>query len=222
MGDVIAAMRVGEKRFGAVRDPFHRPADPLRRPQRHDLLGVDENLRAEAAADVGRDHAQLVLGRHADEGGDDEARDVRILRRIPQRERAAAGVILGDRGARLHRVGHQAVVDDVELGDVLGRLEGGVDRFRVAEVPLVDRVVRRDVVNLRRAGLLRRRRIGDRRQHRVIDFDLLGGIARLRQRLGDHHRDRIADMAGLAAGERRDAAPSSSASRPWNGSSSRR
>ena len=52
----------------------------LRRPQRHDFFGIDENLRAEAAADVRRDHAQLVLRRHADEGGDDEARDVRVLR----------------------------------------------------------------------------------------------------------------------------------------------
>jgi len=41
------------------------------------------------------------------------------------------------------------------------------------------------------------------RQHRVIDFDFLSRIARLRQRLGEHHRDRIADMAGLAIGERR-------------------
>ena len=40
--------------------------------------------------------------------------------------------------------------------------------------------------------------IGDRRQHAVVDLDLLGGVARLRQRFGDDHRDRIADMAGLA------------------------
>ena len=118
-------------------------------------------------------------------------------------KRAGAGIVFADRGARLDRVRHQAVVDDVELGDVLGRLERGVDRFGVAEVPLIDGVVRRDLVDLRRALLLRRGGIGDRRQHRVIDFDLLGGVARLRQRLGDHDRDRIADMAGLAVGERR-------------------
>ena len=203
VGDVIAAMRVGEKRFGAIRDPFHRPADALRRPQRHDLFGIDENLRAEAAADVGRDHAQLVLGRHADEGGDDEPRHMRILRRVPQRERAGAGIVFADRGARLDGVRHQAIVDDVELGDVLGRFERGLDRFGIAEMPLIDGVARRDLVNLRRALFLRRGGIGDRGQHRVIDLDLLGGVARLRQGLGDHHRDRIADMAGLAAGERR-------------------
>ena len=151
VGDMIAPVGVGEERLRAVGHPFHRPPDALGRPQRHDLFGVNENLRAEAAADVGRDHAQLVLRRHADEGGDHQPRDVRILRGIPQRERAGAGVVLGDGGARLNRVGHQAVVDDVELGDVLGRLEGGIDGVGVAEVPLVDRVVRRDVMDLRRA-----------------------------------------------------------------------
>ena len=70
MGDMIAAVRVGQERFRAVAGPFHRPADLLRRPEADHLLGIDEDLRAEAAADVGRDHAQLVLGRHADEGGD--------------------------------------------------------------------------------------------------------------------------------------------------------
>ena len=119
VGDVIAAVRIGEERLAAVGDPFHRAADALRRPQRHHFLGIDENLRAETAADIGRDDAQLVLGRHADEGGDDEPRHVRILRGVPERERAGAGIVLADRGARLHGVRHQPVVDDVELGDVM-------------------------------------------------------------------------------------------------------
>ena len=201
VGDVIAAVRVGEERLGAVAGPFHRAADLLRRPQAHDLFGIDEDLRAEAAADIRRDDAQLVLRRHADEGRDDEPRDVRILRGVPEREVLRAGVVFADRDARLHRVGHQAVVDDVELGDVLGRLDRRVGRLGVAEMPLVDRVLRRDLVDRRRA--LRLGRIGHRRQHLVVDLDLLGGVLGLRQRLGHHHRDRIADIAGLARRDRR-------------------
>ncbi len=144
-----------------------------------------------------------MLRRHADKGGDDEPRDVRILRGVPQRKRAGAGIVIADRRARLDGVRHQPIIDDVELGDVLGRLERGVDRLGVAEMPLVDRIIRRDIVDLRRAGLLRRRGIGDGGQHRVIDFDFFGGVARGRQRFGDHHRDRIADMAGFAVGQRR-------------------
>ena len=130
MGDMVAAVRVGEEGFRAVGNPFHRPADLACDAQSaDDLLGIDEDLRAEAAADIGRDHAQLVLGRHADEGRDHEPRHMRVLRRVPEREAVGAGIVFADRGARLDRVRHQAVVDDVELGDVLGRLERGLDRL---------------------------------------------------------------------------------------------
>ena len=74
-------------------------------------------------------------------------------------------------------------------------------RLRIAEMPLIDRVTRRDLVNLRRA--LRRGRIGHRRQDLVVDLDLLGGVLGLRQRLGDDHRDGIADMVCLALRDRR-------------------
>ena len=203
LGDVIAAMRVADEALRALAGPFHRPAELARRPQADDLLRIDEDLRAEAAADIGRDDAQLVFGRHADEGGDHQPRDVRVLRCVPQRQAAAAGVVFGDCGARLHRIRHQPVVDELELGDVLGVLERGVGRIGVADVPVVDRVVRRDFVNERRAlggGL---DGIDDRGQHLVIDHHLLGGVLGLRQRIGDHHGDRVADVIGLADGDRR-------------------
>ena len=167
------------KDFGAVGRPLHRPAHFARRPQADDFLGIDEDLGAEAAADVGRDDAQLVLGRHADEGGDHQPRHMRVLAGVPQREVIVAGVVFGQRRARLDGVGHQAVVDEVELGDVLGIGESGVGRFRIAELPLVDGVVGRVLVDLRRPipGL---GRIDHRRQHLVVDLDLLGGVARLR------------------------------------------
>ena len=130
LGDMIAAVGVGDEAFRTLAGPFHRPVELARRPQANDLLRIDENLRAETAADIGRDHAQLVLGRHADEGRDDQPRDVRILRRVPQRQAAACGIVLGDRRARLHGVRHQAVVDELEFGDVLGVLERRIGRVR--------------------------------------------------------------------------------------------
>src|SRR5262249_3315037 len=123
MGDVIAAMRIGYERFRALGYPFHRPADALGRPKRHDFFWIDENLRAEAATDIRRDDSQLMFRRHADEGGDHEARDMRILRRIPQCESAGAGVVVADRRARLDRVRNEAIVDDIELSHMLGRVE---------------------------------------------------------------------------------------------------
>jgi len=151
-----------------------------------------KNLGAEAAAHIGRDHAQFVLGRERHEGGDDQARHMRVLRRVPQSEALGAGVVLADRRARFHRVGHQPVIADIELGHVLGGFESILDRLGVAKVPLVDGVAGRHFMDLRRASRLRRGRIGDRRQHVEIALHLLGGIPGLRQGLGDHDRNRIA------------------------------
>ena len=86
MRSVVAPMRVGKERLAAVADPFHRPADALRRPQRHHLFGIDEDLGPEAAADVGRDHAQLMLGCHPHEGRDHEPRHMRVLGGVPERQ----------------------------------------------------------------------------------------------------------------------------------------
>ncbi len=202
LGDVVAAVGVGDETFRALAGPLHRPVELARRPQANDLFRIDENLRAEAAADVGGDDAQFVLGRHADEGGDDQAGDMRVLRRVPQGQVAACGIVFGQRRARLHGVRHQPVVDEFEFCDVLGVLEGGFGRGRVADVPVVDGVVRRAVVNERRAFLRGFGRIDHGGQRLVIDNDFLGGVLRLRQSIGDHHRDRVADIIGLAGGER--------------------
>ena len=194
----------------------------MRRPGANRLLGVDEDLRAEAAADVGRDDAELVLGREADEGGEHEPRDMRVLAGRVERQHVGAGIVFADRRARLHRVGDQTVVDEVELGHMRGLGESRVGRRLVAEMPVEDGVVGRGVVDLRLRRRGRLGEVGDGRQHAVIDVDLLGRVARLRVGLGDDDGDVVADVAHLAVRERRDARPPSSASRLWNGSSSRR
>src|SRR5690606_23672137 len=99
--DVIATVRVGEEGLRALSDPLHGPADFLRRPDADGLLGIDEDLRAEAAADVRGDHAELVLRRNADEGREHETGDVRVLARRVERELVLAGIVVADGGARL-------------------------------------------------------------------------------------------------------------------------
>jgi hypothetical protein len=128
---------------------------------------------------------------------------MRILRRVPQREVLRARVIFRERGARFHRVRHQAVVDELELGDVLGALERGCGRVVIAEMPVVDRVVGGGVVDQRRAFGRRLGRVDHGRQHLVVDSDLLGRVLGLRQRVGDDHSNRITNMTRLADGERR-------------------
>ena len=127
---------------------------------------------------------------------------MRALCGAAQGQALVAGVVVGDRAARLHGVGgepvdHHAVPDDVE-----GTCEGGIGRRLVAGFVHEGEVIRAFVVDGARARLdrvLERRHGG---QHVVVDRDRLGGILGLVQRLGDHEGDRLADIAHRVARER--------------------
>ena len=142
MGDVVAAMRVRQESLGPVGGPFHRPADLLRRPDADRLLGIDEDLRAEAAADIGRDDAQLVLGRDADEGREHEARHMRVLARGVERERVRARIVFADapRAAPSALGMRRLLTRSILVTCAAG--EGGVGLRLVAEMPAIDGVVR--------------------------------------------------------------------------------
>jgi len=58
-------------------------------------------------------------------------------------------------------------------------------------------------VDLGSARLARRSGVDDRRQHLVVDDDLLRGVLSLRQRLRDDGGDMVADVAHLALRQRR-------------------
>src|SRR5918995_1732870 len=182
MGDVVAAVSVAEEGFSAVRGPLYRPADLLRRPDADRLLRVNEDLGAEAAADIRGDHPELVLGRDADEGREHEAGDVRILARGVEGVGLLARLVLADRRAWLNRVRDEAVVDEIELRHLLRLGGGGVDGGLVAEMPAMAGVFRGDFVHLDWRGL-RLRGVGDGWQRGVFEGDRLGRIPRLRHRL---------------------------------------
>ena len=203
VGDVVAPVGVAQEGFAALGRPLDRAADLLGGPNAHGFLGVDEDLGAEAAADVRRDDAQLVFGRDADEGGQHEAGDVRVLARGVEREAFGALVVVAHRGARLHGVGDQAVVDEVELGHVGGAREGVVGRLAVAEVPAEHDVVGRDLVHGLAADASRRGGVHHGVEHLVVHRDLLRRVLGLRVGVGDHHGDVVADVADLALGQRR-------------------
>ena len=221
MGDVIAAMRVGQEGFRAIRGPLHRALDLLRRPDADRLFRIDEDLGAEPAADIRRDDAQLVLRRDADEGREDEAGHVRVLARRVERVVVGPEIVFADGRAGLDGVRHQPVVDEVDLGHVLRPREGRFRLVLVAEMPVEHGVVGRDVMHLDRCF----RRLGcvdNSRENVVIDHDGFRRVLRLGERFGDHHRHVVAHIAHLALGKGRVRARPSSGCRPWNGSSSRR
>ena len=200
---VIAAVRVRQERFRSLRRPFDRPVDLLGRPRANRLLGIDEDLRAEAAADVRSDHAQLVFRRESDERREDEPRDMRVLARRVERDRIGSGVVFADRGARLHRIRDQPVVYEVELGHVRSPGKGRIGGSLVAHVPIEHGIVWRRVVDLRLTGIGGGRGVDGGRQLAIVDNYLLRRFARLCISIGDHDGDMVADVANFALSERR-------------------
>ncbi|MCY1357449.1 hypothetical protein D9M69_439430 [compost metagenome] len=196
-GHVVAAMRVGQEGLATVRGPLDRAADLLRGPRQRHVFRIQEDLGTEAAAHVGRDDAQPRFRQPQHERAHQQAFDVRVLVGDVDGVAVVLARIAGVDRARLDRVGDEPVVDDVQRGHVRGLGEGGIGGGLVAVAPGVAGVGRHVVVHQRR----RRRGIGGADhggQLFVVDLDLLGGVARLLQRLGDDQRHLVAHVAHLA------------------------
>ena len=82
--------------------------------------------------------------------------------------------------------------------------ESGVGRLLVAEHQAEGVVAGRVVVpHLHRVGLGGVLDVDQRRQRLVVDLDQFGGVAGLRQGLGDDKGDPVADVADAVADEQR-------------------
>ncbi len=173
--DHVAAVDRREVALRALLDPLHGPAELPREREAERLLGVDVELRAEAAADVGGDDPQLRL-RDARDERQGRAQDVRDLRRRPERE-VARRRRLHEHAAGLDRVRDQPLLA-VALAHGDGRLGeqpvdlAGLHRPRVRDV-------RAELVVQDRGAVLRRLdHVRDGRQRLVFDLDELGGVLR--------------------------------------------
>ncbi len=76
---VLAAIGVGGGLLAPILQPAHRLRKLHREPARADFLAGENGLVAEAAADIGRDHAHLKLGnsQHLREPGTHDMRKLR-------------------------------------------------------------------------------------------------------------------------------------------------
>ena len=200
-GHVVAAHHVGDEGLAALAGPLDRPPDLSGREREQRVFRIREGLGAEAAADV-RGHDAEVLGLDAQHRARDRvAQQPDALRAGLQR--VLALVVLGEPGARLHRVRDQAVVDDPQL-DHPGRPgERRIDRAAIAVLPVEREVARDVVVDQRPAGGTRAAGVGHRRQARVVDHDLLGRVLGLGEALCDHEGDRITDVTDPLGAEDR-------------------
>ena len=193
---------VGDETAGAVVGPFHGSAEQPRSEQRRQVFGIRRALHAERPADIEGQHANL-LAIDVQPGRQQVLHPVHALRTDAQGVATVGRVVRSDRGARLHRADHHAIVHRGAAGDVRGAGEGGVDLVRFAVLEFDHQVSGGVVVQQRRAfgiGVLRR---GHRRQRLDIHHDRFGGQFRDRDRLRHHRGDGIADEAHLIRGEHR-------------------
>ena len=179
--------------------PLDGSPEPHAAEDGDEVGGVGGDLAAKPAAYLRRDHPDLVFAQPAHERRQ-EPHDVRILRRVPERQLPGGRGVAGQRRSRLHRVRDQPLLNDAVRHHDLGVLEGGVD-VATRHHP-VERLVARDLLmQLRGARLRRGLRVGHRRQRLVIDLDqlerVLGGVSVL----GHDHRDDVADVAHHVLGD---------------------
>jgi hypothetical protein len=194
VGDVVAALGIRYEGLGPFARPLDRAADFLGGPRHQCLLDVGEHLHAETAAHVGRHDAQLVV-LHTERAGDDVLHHVHVLAGRVERVTLVLFVVDAERTTRLHRVDHDPVVGEVDLGDVMRPGEGCVDRGPVAVLPIEHAIAGGLFPHLRSALLQRVCQFAHGRQDVIIDLDQFSRVFRLFDGFGDDQSDVIADRA---------------------------
>lgn len=196
--DLVAAVDGHLHVLAARRRPLHGPLELARDVGAQRLFAVDVELGAEAAAHLGRDDPEAVLG-DPEHAGKLEAHEMGDLRRGPQRDRTGAEV--GHHAARLDRRSGRAVVDDAPLDDDVGLGERLVD-VPAAQRPVVDLVGAELLVDERRAVLERGLGVDHHRQRLVVDEHVFRGVDHRVLVLADDDGHGVADVADLPAGQR--------------------
>jgi hypothetical protein len=199
---MVARLVVGEEAFAASGNPFDWAADALRCPRHQDMLGIDEILGSEATANIRRDQPHR-RGRYPQGAGGVVARRMDALARHIGRIPAALRIPHADDAARLHRVGDDPVIVEIELDSMRRRCECRIDGGSSAGAPIEAEIAGCFFCNLPRAGGARGSGGRGGGQWRVVDRHLLCGIEGLGQSLGDDKRNRLTDIADLVSGQYR-------------------
>ena len=192
---LLARMIGGDEMLVAVLDPFDRPREPQRREADQHVFRIELAAHAEAAADMAFE--QMDGGeRPAENLGKLLAIAVRDFRRAMQFEQVAGRVVARNRAAGFQ--GHCRVPADRDVGldNGVGTAKGSVE---IAVSLLDDHRLSRKPVDLDRLVVSRHHR----RQFVELEDDAVGGIFRPIGIVGEHHGDRLADIAHAAARQQR-------------------
>ncbi len=200
LGHVIAPMGIGHEGLGPRTGPFHRTIERLGGKSAKRLFRVVKDFRAKAATHIGGHHAQFMLRDAQNKRAHQETDHMRVLARCIERRVAGRAVEIAHCHARLHRIGHQPVVDQLERGDMRRLGKGLVHRAFILfdKAPVITEVVLQLVMHQGGALFEGFLHVHDRWQFLDIELDRLGRIARLRIGLGHHGGNRIPHMTHLA------------------------
>src|SRR5580704_1167828 len=148
---VVSAMRVGEEAAGAVVGPFDRPPELARRVHDAVIFGIGRLFHAERPAHAIGYYAQFVAP-DPEHAGDVIAEPEHPLARDVQGPMLSLGVVLGNSGARLHRVDDDAVIAQFEPCDMLGGGKSGGNLLAVAIMKIEPDIPGHIIIEKRRAG----------------------------------------------------------------------
>ena len=128
---------------------------------------------------------------------------MRVLAGGVERVDTGSGVIFAHSSARLHRVRHQTVVNQINFGDMCGALKRRHGFILVAKVEVKHRIVGGNFVNLRCAFFGGAGRVRVRLQNRVIHIDSFGSFTSLGIGCGDDYGDVISHIIDLVDSQSR-------------------
>ena len=196
---VFAAIGAGAQMLAPVLQPAHREAAAHRQPAEANRLGQENAFIAEAAADIGRDYADLSLI-DPEALAEAIARDVRHLVGAVQGELVQPAIESRDDAAALDR--RHALPRGRDFSRDADRR---VDSLLEADIEegFEKEVVAPFLVHERGAGLARREHIVNRGQFLEVEPHKRSDILGFGPRRRDAHRDQFADLTHLAGSQDR-------------------
>ena len=198
---LLALLGGGQHVLESVLDEANGTREAAREERDQDVLGIDDELGAEAPAHVGREHAHLVGG-EVEQVGDELADLMRHLGGGPHRQLAEGRVPVRHEPAGLHRLAAATADAQADRGHPRRRAQRRLD------VPASKRHAPGHVVGdvvvdggcARREGLRRR-------QGLVLHLQQLARVLRRVAAVRHHRGHRLAHEAGAVARERGEVVP---------------
>ncbi len=197
--ELIALHRGGDEILQPIFDPLDRSTEHERRGGQREFLGMKHRLRPERAADIGRDHANAMLGQ-TQRRHQQRTRAVRHLRGRPYREHVVVRIGPRDQRPRLDRMA-AALVHAKTLAQSMRCARECCVSVAVLHHRVRDQIVGAVQARFGCIGGNADLRIDHRGQDLQLRIDVLRGVFGEMATIGDDDCDRLAQIGDLVVRE---------------------